>query len=340
MTNEANTVSEAAKPIVSVIVPTRDRAAMLADTLRGLEDQEFPPDQFEVFVMDNLSKDNTRKLVEEFALRVPFTLHYHFVDDQGGPAPARNLAASLAQGDILAFTDSDCRPCPKWLASGVAALNGDVVMVSGPVIYKPEQTGNFFARRTGESYVEHPTYPTANIMYRKDVFHAHGGFDNSLCLVDPLGRVLECADTDLAWRILKSGHRNVFVEDMIVYHELEAQSPLRWLLEPIRLYCVPAVIRQHPELRAKLLFKGLFFYRNSLFYYAALAIALIVLMVDWRWLLAAPILLILRALMRAPKPSPTAWARSFMEVCLNIARNYVLISTLVYASIRFRTLVL
>ena len=34
-----------------------------------------------------------------------------------GPAPARNLGVSLARGDIIAFTDSDCRPTPDWLAA-------------------------------------------------------------------------------------------------------------------------------------------------------------------------------------------------------------------------------
>jgi hypothetical protein len=52
------------------------------------------------------------------------------------------------------------------------------------------------------------------------------------------------------------------------------------------------------------------------------------------------VLLILRAIMRAPRLSPLAWARSLMEVCLNIVRNYLMIGMLLYGSIRFRRLVL
>lgn len=328
------------KPTVSVIVPTRNRSAVLTDMLRGLEAQDFPADAFEVFVIDNCSTDATEEVVREYAARVPFALHYHRMERDQGPAPARNMGASLARGEILAFTDSDCRPSPQWLSLGVSAFEEGVSLVTGPLIYKPEQTGDFFARRTGESRVEHPSYPTANAFYRKDVFLEHGGFDPSLCYMDPFGRALECADTDLAWRVLKNGHRNVFIEDMIVYHELEAQTPLGWMLDPTRMFCVPALIRQHPELRPKLLYKGLFFYRNSIFYYAALIIAITLLVLDWRWLLVAPVLLIVRAIMRAPRLSPLAWARSLMEVCLNIVRNYLMIGMLIYGSIRFRRLVL
>jgi glycosyltransferase involved in cell wall biosynthesis len=305
-----------------------------------LEAQQFPPDAFEVFVMDNLSTDDTEVMVREHAARVPFAVHYRRMERDGGPVPARNLAAELAQGEILAFTDSDCRPCPDWLALGVAAFTDNVALVSGPVIYKPEQQGNFFSRRTGESKVEHPSYPCANVMYRRQVFLDHGGFNASLCFVDPFDRAVECADTDLAWRILGDGYRNVFLEDMIVYHELESQTPMTWLLEPTRVFCVPELIRRHPNLRSKLLYRGLFFYRGSIFYYLALVIAVAVAALDARLLLLAPVLLIVRALMRAPRLSPVAWARSFMEVCMNVARNYLLIVTLVYGSIRFRTPVL
>lgn len=327
-------------PRVSVIIPTRNRSEMLKDTLRGLESQEFPADQFEVFVMDNQSTDDTEAVVMEFAARVPFSLHYHRMERDGGPVPARNLAVQMAQGEILAFTDSDCRPCPKWLSLGVAAFDDNVAFVSGPVIYKPEQEGDFFARRTGESHVEHPSYPTANVLYRKQAFVDHGGFDDSLCYVDPLGRALECADTDLAWRILKNGYRNVFVDEVIVYHELEAQTPMRWLLDPTRVFCVPPLIRQHPDLRWKLLSGGIFFYRNSPLYYLAAFAAVLILVLDWRWLLLAPVLLVLRAILRSRALSPVAWTRSMMEVSLNVVRNYLMIVTLVYSSIRFRTLVL
>lgn len=313
---------------------------MLMDTFRGLEAQDLPPEQFEVFVMDNLSTDTTEEVVKEFAARAPFAVHYHRMERDGGPVPARNRAAELARGDFVAFTDSDCRPSPQWLSLGLAAFSDNVAFVSGPVIYKPEQTGDFFARRTGESHVEHPSYPTANAMYRKQIFLDYEGFDASLCYIDPFGRALECADTDLAWRILKGGYRNEFVDDMIVYHELEAQTPMRWMLDPTRVFCIPALIRQHPELREQLLFAKLFFYRNSAFYYAAAVLALAMLVIDWRWLLVAPILVLIRALMRARSLSPIAWARSFMEVSLNVVRNYLMILTLVYGSIRFRTLVL
>jgi len=325
---------------VSVIIPTRNRAALLADVLKALEKQRFPSDAFEVFVMDNVSTDNTEDVVQAFAERVPFPVRFHRMARNGGPVPARNLGASLAKGEILAFTDSDCRPCPEWLERGTAAFEEGVGLVTGPVTYKPEQHGSFFSKQTAETLVEHPTYPTANAFYRKTAFEELGGFDGDLCFVDPLNRAVECADSDLAWRIIKSGYRNVFVKDLWVFHEIEEQTPWSWALEPTRLFVLPELVRRHPELRERLLFKRVVFYRGALPYYIAPFVALPLAILDWRWLLLAPAVLILRSFMKMKGPSPRSFVRAIHQVSMSVVRNYVLCVTMVYGSIRFRTLVL
>lgn len=325
---------------VSVIIPTKNRAALLRDALTALLAQTYPPAKFEVFVMDNQSTDDTEAIVREFAARAPFAMHYHKMERDGGPVPARNRAAGLARGRILAFTDSDCRPCPEWIARGAAAFTEGVGLVTGPVTYKPEQRGGFFAKRTAETLVEHPTYPTANAFYLKETFDRFGGFDVNLSYTDPFDRAVECADSDLAWRVIESGQRNVFVPDLWMYHEIEEQTLVSWLLEPTRLFILPELIRRHPQLRDRLLSYRVFFYRGSIPYYLAGLLAIPITILDWRWLLLAPLLVLARAVRRIEGFSPRAWVRAAGHVTMNIAKNYLLCLTLVYGSLRFRTLVL
>ena len=76
-------------PFCSVIVPTRARPRHLAGCLSALRALDYPPERLEVIVMDDVEGD--------------------------GPAAARNRAAEGARGELLAFTDDDCRPVRGWL---------------------------------------------------------------------------------------------------------------------------------------------------------------------------------------------------------------------------------
>ena len=93
---------------VSVIVPAYNASATIGKTLEALSRQNcFQP--FEVIVVDDGSSDNTADIVHSFA-----AVKY-FRQDNAGPASARNLGAKMAQGDYLAFTDSDCIPHEDWI---------------------------------------------------------------------------------------------------------------------------------------------------------------------------------------------------------------------------------
>jgi glycosyltransferase involved in cell wall biosynthesis len=89
----------------SVIVPTYNRAGLLAYTLNSLAHQSLPRDQFEVLVADDGSSDGTRELVAGY--RNCLNVRYFFQEDQGYRcAEARNLGVANAQADICVFVDS------------------------------------------------------------------------------------------------------------------------------------------------------------------------------------------------------------------------------------------
>src|SRR5258708_32955818 len=92
---------------VSVVVPTRNRAAWLSYLFDALSRQVYASDLVEVVIVDNSSGDNTREVVNRWAQVLPFPVRF-FVKANEGPAAARNYGAARPTGDVLAFTDSDC----------------------------------------------------------------------------------------------------------------------------------------------------------------------------------------------------------------------------------------
>jgi glycosyltransferase involved in cell wall biosynthesis len=328
------------QPDISVVISVKNRFKMLEDCLMALLQQTIGLNRFEVIVVDNVSQDDIAGLCAAMLAR-GLPLRYLRMQHDKGPAPARNRGVSQARAPVIAFTDSDCRPHPEWLDLGLAALTDPTVAFStGPVLPKPEQTAAMFSKLTFVTAQEHPTFPTANMIVRKGVFDAFGGFDENLSFRDPLNRATECADTDLAWRIIKAGYARRFEPRAVIWHEIEQQSLLQWVLEPTRLFLVPALVKRHPELRKSLLVARLFFYPPIWLLYAAVCLAAIAVMWQPLLLLLLPPALVARGIHRTGSADPRRLAAHAGRVMAHLPRMAVMIASLLYGSIRYRALVL
>ncbi len=328
---------------VSVIVPTRNRARMLHDVVGALWAQSLDPREFEVIVVDNCSEDDTAKVMQELQAKSPCRLLYHVMPENRGPARSRNTGAGSAKGRILAFTDDDCRPSPQWLERALPAFDdGRVAFATGPIGYKPEQVGTtgFFARDGRDTPVEHPSYSWTNILYRRDVFLEAGGSDEGLCLPDFRNRVVDCGDTDLAWRVKEAGYRNVFVPDALVWHELEDMKPLDWVWEPFRLFVVAGLVRRHPELRQRLLRGGLFFTWANAMFYLAIAGLVLGLAAHPAWLLLGLPYLAWTLWLLQGQLSWRRLPKLAAQIGMLALRQAAICAGMLYGSLRFRTLVL
>ena len=105
----------------TIIVCSYNRAESLRDTLRSLRAQRCASTrQWEVIVVDNNSKDHTRRVVEE-AQRDWRHLRYEFEEAQG-LSHSRNHGISVARGDVVLFTDDDVLPEPDWLETTLTGL--------------------------------------------------------------------------------------------------------------------------------------------------------------------------------------------------------------------------
>src|SRR5215467_4532814 len=111
-----------AAPLISVVIATKNREALLADTLGALAGQRWPGDQFEVLVADNGSTDGTRAVVERASIRSPMPrIRYRYVQ-LPGKSSAVNAILDGVRGSLVALTDDDVCPEPDWLERLAAAF--------------------------------------------------------------------------------------------------------------------------------------------------------------------------------------------------------------------------
>jgi glycosyltransferase involved in cell wall biosynthesis len=108
--------------LVSVIVATRNRASLLTQTLEALCVQSWPAERLEIIVADNGSTDATRSVVESVSSRIAIPAVRYLYVAEPGKSNAVNAALLTARGDVIAFTDDDVIPEPRWIESLAGAL--------------------------------------------------------------------------------------------------------------------------------------------------------------------------------------------------------------------------
>jgi O-antigen biosynthesis protein len=230
-------------PMLSVIVPTRDRPEQVSACVRSILACEYPRDRFEVLVVDNVPRDgHTRTAITTLAESGPVR---YFVEAKPGSASARNRALSAARGEYLVFTDDDVTVDRYWLAEiaqgfrvapGVDAVSGLLVprRLDTPARVWFEQYGGFsrgYAQRIFDLHEnrpnDEPLYPfTAglfgtgnNMAFRAEVLRAIGGFDPALGNGTPaLGGV----DSEVLLRTVILGHRLVYRPKALAWHDHRA----------------------------------------------------------------------------------------------------------------------
>src|SRR5580698_3195516 len=93
--------------LISVIVPTRNRLAQLERCLAAIGAAAKPSCEFDLLVVDNGSTDQTKSVIQKFALSASIRVKYVACPKPGASA-ARNAGIAASTGDWLVFVDDDC----------------------------------------------------------------------------------------------------------------------------------------------------------------------------------------------------------------------------------------
>jgi glycosyltransferase involved in cell wall biosynthesis len=199
--------------MVSVIVPTLNAQSVLPGQLAAFSAQTYRG-AWELLIADNGSTDGTLQLVHDWQGRLPVRV----VDasERRGINPARNAARAVAEGDMLAFCDSDDLVDPGWLAAIVNAaphydllggqLDEETLNASAEMAYRPRLPVGSLPVALGFLPFAHG----ANWAVWTDVVNELGGFDE---------RFAHGGDeVDLCWRAQLNGYRLGYVSDMILQY--------------------------------------------------------------------------------------------------------------------------
>lgn len=202
--------SEKTLPAVSVIVPVFNGELKLPALLASLAALDYPRQLLEILIVDNASTDRTAEIIRGSG----FT--YVLENRAQSSYAARNRGIESSSGEILAFTDDDCRVDPGWVREGVLCLEKQAAdMAAGAWTWEIEQetVSALYTRATfgRQDYLagERAVAATANFMARRQVFEKMGLFDE---------RIIFGGDTEFTARASSSGFKIVYCEKAVVHH--------------------------------------------------------------------------------------------------------------------------
>jgi len=206
-------------PEVSVVVPIYNGEADLPDLIECLRSQTYPPDKVEYVLVDNNSRDRTSAIINTAAKFNPITIRHLTENQIQSSYAARNKGIHNSKGEIIAFTDADCRPESNWLENLVKPfVNPEIGLSAGEILALPgktilEQHADRQNTLSQKHTLIHPFCAygqTANLAVRKQVLAQVGLFRPYLT---------SGGDADLCWRILQqTSYKLDFAESAIVRH--------------------------------------------------------------------------------------------------------------------------
>ena len=198
-------------PRVSVVVCSYNAERTMEACLASLEVLNYP--DYEVIVVNDGSTDSTLAIAERFP-------YCRIISQQNkGLSVARNVGAEAANGEIVAYTDSDCVADPDWLTYLVAKMeSAELVACGGPNFPPPENSlvpaavavspGGPTHVLLSDDVAEH--IAGCNMAFRRDVLLGLGGFDPTFRAAGD--------DVDICWRFQDAGYVIGFSPAAVVWH--------------------------------------------------------------------------------------------------------------------------
>ncbi len=233
------------KPVLTIIIPTYNRADFLKESIESVLSQTFT--DFELIVVDDGSTDHTGEMMRQFP-----EIQYVPCPVNSGVSHARNLGIGMARGRYSCFLDSDdlwvknkleaqirwmeahanCQVCYTdeiWIRKGVRV---------NPMNKHRKYSGDIFAQALPLCIVS-----PSSVLMRSTLFDEVGTFDEAMEV---------CEDYDL-WLRISLKYPVHFIEEKLIVkrggHE-DQLSAKYWGMDRFRVYSLEKLLRE-PSLRGK-----------------------------------------------------------------------------------------
>lgn len=218
---------------ISVIISTYNRSASLRRTLEHIDQMSVPEDmKWELIVIDNNSKDDTRDVAETFCTRTTISFKY-FHESRQGLSFARNTGIQSASGEIIVFTDDDVIVDRDWIRNISKAFEKyDAACIGGKILPEWEKPPPVWLKGKlleylalcdyGEETVRmtEPRVWGANLAVRASMFQKYGLFNTTLGHTG--GKLYGGEEQQYLERLLESGENIFYCPDILVHHCIPA----------------------------------------------------------------------------------------------------------------------
>lgn len=221
--------------MISVLIPTHQRAGLLDRALSALERQRLPSGlEWEVVVANNNCTDETPEVVRRHARSAPCGVREVF-ESRPGANYARNAALAAAKGEVVAFIDDDIEVDERWLPTAVATLEREKAdLVGGRIFPRWEAPPPVWLlgnqelydylglmvwdapARLGLPFAPRPKIWGGNLIVRRSSADRVGGFDPQVGRTS--ARLFSGDESEFIRRILEGGGTVVYDPAIMVRH--------------------------------------------------------------------------------------------------------------------------
>ncbi len=244
---------------VSVVIPTWNRADLLARTIEEIEQQTVSRELYEVIVVDNASTDHTQSVLDQKTSK--YSNLKALSQPKRGAAATRNVGIRAAKGDVVLFIDDDIIAKPNLIEAhwNYHCKNGDASII-GAVISPWSESRNPFLRYLRDRRIFNPYsiacgpmdfsyYHTGNVSTARAVLNRVGGFNEEFA-------VYGMEDIELGYRLETNGSRMIHGPEAEATHEyFPTYEQFIQRCEQAG-YSLGKLIELHPELRGRFIENG------------------------------------------------------------------------------------
>jgi len=244
---------------VSVVIPTLNRADLVAKTIDRIERQTLNRELYEVIVVDNSSTDHTQQVLSQKSITYP-NLRIHSQAKRGAAA-TRNVGIRKANGEVVLFIDDDIFAEPNLIESHLKyqSENSDAAIIGG-VTAPWDEASDPFLRYLRDKRILNPYsikcgpmdfsyYHTGNVSTPRKRLLDAGCFNEEFS-------VYGMEDIELGYRLEKLGCRMISGTDAKALHQYT--PTYRQFIERCEQagYSLGKMLELHPELRHQFVENG------------------------------------------------------------------------------------